>query len=95
MAIGNILCKAAIVYGYRESSGIRISAWAQAVLECEHQQMFRLAIGEDATEYPGLCNREELTVLRKVSYATNRPTVSINFAHIPRWAQITIVLTFY
>lgn len=58
MAAVNVLCKAVAVYGFGKSAGIFLSAWAQAVLKSNIQQMFRLTMEKDVINVVE-CSTEE------------------------------------
>lgn len=58
ISAGSALSYAAVMYGYGEAVGVRISARVQAVLKSKHHRMFQQTIGEDVTQHFGLYNGE-------------------------------------
>lgn len=41
---GNMLCAAAVVYGYVEATDVCMAAPVRAMLKCGHQQMFKATV---------------------------------------------------
>lgn len=88
-----MLCKAPMMYGYREASSIRNSTQFQAELKSEHQQIFRLAIRKDGTRHISPYNGGA-KVFEVSSFLKIIPTASLHFTHIANTATKTFKVNF-
>lgn len=64
MVVGSVLSDGAVVYGYEEAGGDRISVRAQPVLAGEYQKMFRLSKPKEVTQHHGQCSEGEFRDMR-------------------------------